>query len=117
MRLDVAPRSLHVELRERRVRGAGPGHENVVDRRWQIVEESREASEVGRIERGDAGLELVPCAAQAIRVAPRKDHVGSPGAGQPCRLEPDSRAAAITTTVCPASSGLSLNVAVSAPYA
>ena len=102
MGVDVAACRFDVELRQRRVVGTGAGDQHVVDRRGQLVEESPEPFEVGGIEGGDAGPELEADAAEALRVARGEDHVGPLGAGAPPELPP------ITTTVCPASSGLAL---------
>ena len=65
----------------------------MVDGRGQRVEEPLEPAEVGGVEGGDAGPELEADAVQAVRVAGGEDDVGSLGAGEPGRLEPDAGAA------------------------
>ena len=50
MRLDVAARLVEVELGQRRVVGAGPRDQHVVDRRRQLAEEPLEPVEVGGVE-------------------------------------------------------------------
>jgi len=49
----------------------------VVDRRSQFVEESAEPVEVGRVEGGDAAIDLETGALHALRVACRDNHLGS----------------------------------------
>src|SRR3954471_14779839 len=57
-------------------------------------EEPLELIEVGGVEGGAAGPELGAAAVQAIGVTRRDDHLGTPGPGEPGRLEPDARASA-----------------------
>ena len=86
---------VEVEVLQRRVVGAGAGDQHVVDRPGQLVEEPPEAVEVGGVERGDAGAELVAglrCRRSGLRAvmitsAPSR-------ARAPRGLEPDAGAAA-----------------------
>ncbi len=95
MGLDVPARPGDVELRQRRIVGTGPGDQDVIDRRGQIVEESSEALEVGRVESGRAPrAQLGRNAPEAIRIAGGQDHVGPLGPGEPSGLEADPRGAA-----------------------
>src|SRR4029077_8302206 len=53
VRLDVAPRPVEVELRDRRVVGTGARSEHMVDLAWELLEEGLEPVEVRRVERVD----------------------------------------------------------------
>src|SRR6266705_1738224 len=94
MSLDVAACLFDVELRQRRVVGTGAGHQHVVDRRGQVVEELPEPFEVGGIESGGAGAKFETDAVQAIGVSRRKDYLGPLATSKPGRLESDARATA-----------------------
>ena len=94
MQRDVAAGLVHVELRHRRVVGAGPRHEHVVDWPIQIVEEAFELFEVRDVEGSDIGPERAAGLTEAVEVARGDDHLGSVLACEPGRLDPDAGTAA-----------------------
>lgn len=89
MRLQLPTRQRDVELGERQVARTWTGDQYVVDRRSQFVEESAEPVEVGRVEGGDAAIDLETGALHALRVACRDNHLGSLVVGSPCCLQAD----------------------------
>ena len=95
MGLDVAAGLVEIELRQRRVVRAGPGHQHVVDRRGQVLEERPEPFEVGGVEGLDAlRVDLGRGALEPRLVAAGQDDVGALGAGAPGGFESNARAPA-----------------------
>ena len=94
-RVNGAARLCEVDVGQPRVvRAAGSG-QDVVDRRWQLVEEPIEALEVGGVKRRNAQRAKFACGAlEAFRVAGGENDIGALGPRSPGRLQPDPRAAA-----------------------
>ena len=92
--IDIALARFEVEIRQRRVVGPGTGHEDMVDRRRQLVEEPAQPFEIEGVEGDDARPELETDPVQAVRIARREDHIRSLGAGVPGGFKTDPRAAA-----------------------
>jgi hypothetical protein len=80
----------------------------VVDRRGQLVEEPPEPFEVSGIEGGDAGPELEPGAVQAMGSRAVRITSAPSVRARLAVSSPMPELPPITTTVCPASSGLPL---------
>src|SRR5262245_14506523 len=95
MRIEIAVRTLAVEVGQGRVVRAGAGDHYVVDLLRQALEEPVEGGRVGRVEgRGAQCAEFGRGALQALGIAARQDDVGALGACSPGGLEPDAGTAA-----------------------
>ena len=95
MRIEIAVRTLAVEVGQGRIVRTGAGDHHVVDLLRQALEELVEGGRVGRVEgRGAQRAEFGRGALQALGIAARQDDVGALGACPPGGLEPDAGAAA-----------------------
>ena len=94
VRIQVASRFVDVEVGERQVVGAWTGDQHVIDGRRQLVEKPLKPVEVGRVEGGDAALDVESGALHTLGVACRDDHLGSLVVGATGGLQADAGAAA-----------------------
>ena len=95
MRIEIAVRTIAVEVGQGRVVRAGAGDHHVIDRLRQVLEEPVEGGRVGRVEghgalRADFQRRLL----QPVGIAAGEDDIGTLGPGPPGCLEPDAGAAA-----------------------
>ena len=92
---DVAAGLVEVHVLQRRVVGAAPGEQHVVDGTGHIGEEPFELSEIGGVEGGRVpGADLGGGGLQPIGPAGGEDDVGALRPGQAGRLQADPRAPA-----------------------
>src|SRR5262252_6520106 len=90
MRLNVEARLFEIECRQCCVVRTGASYEYVVHRRRQVIEESVEQLEVGRIEGGSAlRLDLGRSALETLAISAREEHIGSLSARLSRSLESD----------------------------
>src|SRR5262252_5659903 len=95
MRVEVAVRTLAVEVGQGRVVRTGAGDHHVVDLLWQALEELVEGGRVGGVEgRGAQRAEFGRSVLQALGIAARQYDVRALGACLPGGFEPDAGAAA-----------------------
>jgi hypothetical protein len=79
----------------RPVTWAGAGEHHVVDRVWQVLEESLQRGRIGGVEGGRApGVDVARCPLEALGIAAREDDLSALATGASSGLEPDSCAPA-----------------------
>ena len=106
MSLEIAACLFELELRQRRVVGAGARDQHVIDGRAQLIEKLSELFEVGRVKRrGAQRADIVRGALETPGISRCENHIRALGARPPGGFEPYAAAVADHDDVCPRSSG------------